>query len=269
MSNRWLKGGVTILGAVFLSTLGIFAADGLQGIDSRLSNIAGIKGSSICERGMTLMQGPLTSLCVDVYEASPSSECPYTQPINISQTEQNATTENCVAESKAGVQPWGYVALPQAQRICASSGKRLPTSEEWYRIILGTNPQSCVISESSPQVTGTESCIAASGVHDGVGNLWEWVDATVQGNTLNGQILPQTGYVTSVDSQGIAITSGENPDEIYGKDYFWSKEEGVFGMIRGGFYGSKEDAGLYTTNASVPTSFASQGVGFRCVKDIL
>ena len=39
-------------------------------------------------------------------------------------------------------------------------------------------------------------------------------------------------------------------------------------MIRGGFYGSEDDAGLYTANTSVETSFASQGVGFRCVEDI-
>jgi hypothetical protein len=40
-------------------------------------------------------------------------------------------------------------------------------------------------------------------------------------------------------------------------------------MIRGGFYSSGEDAGLYTINASIPTSFATQGIGFRCVQDLI
>ena len=80
-------------------------------------------------------------------------------------------------------------------------------------------------------------------------------------------LLPEEGYVTSVDAQGLAITSATTPDDMYGRDYVWSKTEGVFGMIRGGFYGSNQDAGLYTVNASVQTNFATQGVGFRCVKD--
>ncbi len=267
--NRWLKGLLTIVGAVFFSTLGIFASDGLQGIDSRISNIAGIKGAGICERGAILVQGQKGALCVDIYEASPSEECPFPQPLNVTESEQNANTKDCTARSEDGVKPWSYVALPQAQRICAASGKRLPTSEEWYRLALGTNPNTCVVADSSTAVTGTDACVSSSGAHDMVGNVWEWIDATVQGNTFDGRALPQTGYVTSVDASGIAITSGEGADDMYGKDYFWSKEDGVFGMIRGGFYGSKEDAGLYTVNASVLTSFASQGVGFRCVKDVM
>jgi formylglycine-generating enzyme required for sulfatase activity len=102
-----------------------------------------------------------------------------------------------------------------------------------------------------------------------VGNVWEWVDETVNGATYRERPLPPEGYVTEADAEGVAIaTDAQTGSELYGNDYFWSKSEGVFGMIRGGFYGSDLDAGLYTVNASVPTNFATQGVGFRCVMSV-
>jgi formylglycine-generating enzyme required for sulfatase activity len=153
--------------------------------------------------------------------------------------------------------------------MCAEAGKRLPTSDEWYQIALGTDVSACIVQSGTPQQTGTASCVASSGAYDMVGNLWEWVNETVTGSTFQNRTLPMEGYVTSVDSGGVAVTSDQAPDDLYGADYFWSKNEGVFGMIRGGYYGSGKDAGLYTINASVPTAFASQGVGFRCVEDVL
>jgi formylglycine-generating enzyme required for sulfatase activity len=154
--------------------------------------------------------------------------------------------------------------------MCAGAGKRLPTSDEWYKIALGTDASQCVINGDSPESTGTESCVASSGAYDTIGNVWEWVDETIYGNTFKNRSLPAEGYVTSADASGVAITTQTNiADELYGKDYFWSKTEGVFGMIRGGFYGSDDDAGLYTINATVATNFAAQGVGFRCVEDII
>jgi formylglycine-generating enzyme required for sulfatase activity len=102
-----------------------------------------------------------------------------------------------------------------------------------------------------------------------VGNVWEWVNETVSGKTYRDRPLPDEGYVYEADAGGIAITTQtDSGSELYGKDYFWSKSDGVFGMIRGGFYGSGDDAGLYTINASVPTNFATQGVGFRCVMSV-
>jgi len=268
MSKSWVKGGLTVLGAVFFSTLGIFAADTFRGLDTGISNMAGVGGSSLCKRGSVPMNTSGRTICVDIYEASPSSGCPHSQPLNTLESERNINTSGCISVSQPNVKPWTFISLPQAQRMCAASGKRLPTSEEWYRIALGTNASDCVVSQNSVAGAGNGACVSGIGVHDAIGNVWEWVDATVIHNTFDGRTLPETGYVTSVDAQGLAITSDENPDELYGNDYFWSKEDGVFGMIRGGFYGSYSDAGLYATNAAVATSFASQGVGFRCVEDV-
>lgn len=253
--------------AVLLSTLGIYASDKLQGIDSKVTTNK--QGGSGCGEGMVPTKVNAQTLCVDVYEASPSEVCPHTTLTNILQSEENVNTKGCGPVSKENATPWNFISLPQAQRVCASVGKRLPTNEEWYTIALGTNVEQCIISSSGVEKTGSVDCLSSTGVSDAVGNVWEWVDENVIGNTLDGRTLPQEGYVTSVDAHGIAITTGQQSDMLYGNDYFWSGTEGVFGMIRGGFYGSGADAGLYTANASVPTSFATQGVGFRCVEDIL
>lgn len=269
MKSRWVKGAFTVVGAIALSTLGIFASDGLQGIDRGIGNLANVNTAEGCPVGSVPLKIDGSILCADQFEASPSPKCPHAELTNAIESEQNANTKDCVAVSVQGATPWNYVSLSQAQRMCSEAGKRLPTSDEWYHIALGTSPEACVIHANVAGKAGTEACVSTSGVYDAVGNVWEWVDENVVGDSFDGRTLPTEGYVASVDAGGVAITSDEQADELYGKDYFWSKKDGVSGMIRGGYYGSGQDAGLFTVNASVPTSFATQGVGFRCVRDIL
>ena len=100
-----------------------------------------------------------------------------------------------------------------------------------------------------------------------VGNVWEWVDETVIDATYAGRSLPPGGYVTGVDSDGVAVTTaGEIPDEAYNEDYFWLAEIGAQGMFRGGHWQGGTDAGIYTVYAGSPPSFAGGGVGFRCAR---
>lgn len=269
MKRKWLKGAFIGVGALALSTLGIFASDTIRGIDSRVSNLASIGNSGICQEGATPVRVDGDTLCVDIYEASPSTGCPLRELSSAVQSEQNANTKGCFAVSVEGARPWNYVSLPLAQRMCAEAGKRLPTSDEWYAYTLGTDTESCVIDETTFAKTGVSECVSSVGVHDAIGNLWEWVDANVVNGSFNGQPLPEEGYVESVDANGVALTSTTSPQSFYGEDYFWSKQEGVYGMIRGGFYGGGSDAGLYTINASVQTSLSTLGVGFRCVEDVI
>ncbi len=267
MKTNLFKGVGVVLGAIIISALGLFASDGLQGIDRDLVALSG--GAGMCSNGTVLMKGSFGPLCVDEYEASPSVKCPHENPGNIIETEENINSKDCYVITVSERIPWRFVSLPQAQRLCATTGKRLPSSDEWYDMALGTRSDECVVDENSPQQTGgNESCVSSVGVYDVIGNVWEWTNENVIGNSFQGRELPVTGYVDSVDAGGVAITSSEDVGELYGEDYFWSKEDGVFGMIRGGFFGSQEDAGLYAVNASVQTSFASQGIGFRCVKDL-
>lgn len=267
MFKKVLKGAGVGLGAMLCATLGIFASDAVRGIDGHM-NLANVQQSGACVEGMMPVQVGDRTLCVDVYEASPSTKCPHQTPTNVVQTEENAKATDCYAASVKSGQPWVFVSLPQAQRLCAGAGKRLPTNEEWYRSALGTDNAVCTIAQGKSAATGAGNCVSALGIYDTVGNVWEWVDESVTGRSFDGRELPETGYVASVDGDGIAVTSAQAPDVLYDNDYFWSGTDGVYGMIRGGFYGSNNDAGLYTTNASVPTSFASQGVGFRCVSDL-
>jgi formylglycine-generating enzyme required for sulfatase activity len=268
MKKKLLKGAGIGLGALVLSTLGLFASDTLRGINSGIDNLASLGGSEICGKHTVPVKIDGNIICVDAYEASPSDDCLFKEFSNVGETERNIETKGCFAVSQPDVSPWNYVSLSQAQRMCAEAGKRLPTSNEWYSYTLGTKTESCVVDESSFESTGSSECTSSVGVSDAVGNLWEWVDESVVEGTFKGQLLPEEGYVASVDADGIALTSSGSPGELYGDDYFWSKQDGVYGMVRGGFYGSGEDAGLYITNASVQTSLATIGVGFRCVEDI-
>jgi len=267
MKTAPLKVVIVVVGAIVCSTLGIFAADTIRGVDGNLAQLVGSRPKEACPEGMVLLSGGDFRICVDMYEASPSAGCPYPALSNTLESEKNVTAGGCSAASVQDSLPWAYVSLKQAQRACASAGKRLPGPREWYRLALGAETATCVTDASSAQKTGESACVSSSGVYDAIGNMWEWVDAQVTNNEYGGRVLPETGYVTEVDVDGVAVSTEDASNELYGEDYFWSKNEGVFGIIRGGFYGSGSDAGLYTLNASVPTNFAAQGVGFRCVKD--
>lgn len=267
IQQTWWKVGSVLIGALIITALGIDAADTLRGESGTLlSQVIRTQERSACPRGMQQVDTILTVTCIDQYEASPSPDCTHQEPRSGLQSEQNMGTDGCYAESKAAATPWTYISLTQAQRACAQAGKRLPTADEWYRLALGTNAAACIIDAQAAGKTGTEACISAAGAYDAIGNVWEWVDAQVTNNTYNDRTLPESGHVSSVDADGVAITTSLDPDVLYGDDYFWSKEDGVSGMIRGGFYGSGGDAGLYALNASVAMQFAAQGVGFRCVK---
>jgi formylglycine-generating enzyme required for sulfatase activity len=267
MKERLLKGGLVVFGALLLSSVGLFAADSLQGIDRSLVGLAGVGAGNLCPSGTVLIKQ--INVCVDVYEASPGDDCTHQEPRNITETENNIRSA-CGSKSESGKMPWRYVSLTQAQTICAANGKRLPSSDEWYVASVGINPDSCVTKSNTGQsgLTGEADCVSPVGVHDTIGNVWEWVNETVTNGQFEERELPKEGYVASVDTAGVAITTSEAEQEMYRSDYFWSKSEGTFGMIRGGFYGGGSDSGLFSINATVDTSFASAGVGFRCVYDL-
>lgn len=269
-----LKAALVVVGAIVLSTLAISASDSIRGISGSLVGLI-IKESQInaCPNGMVQVSVRGNALCVDIFEASPSDGCEYGDPKNINQSNQNIGQQSCIPESKKRAVPWRFVSFTQAQEACAKADKRLPINEEWYRISIGISDVSACNVDTrgadSPRASVESECRSSSGVYDAVGNVWEWVDESVRGGLYEGRELPPSGYVTSVDIDGIALSTHENePDGLYGEDYFWTEEDGVRGMIRGGFYGSGNDAGLYAVNSSIKLSFVSAGIGFRCVKDI-
>jgi formylglycine-generating enzyme required for sulfatase activity len=122
------------------------------------------------------------------------------------------------------------------------------------------------MSGSGAHKTGKgEECVSAVGAEDTLGNVWEWVSDDVIEGKLGGRELPATGYVAQVDSEGIATLTSQEPSDLFSQDYFWSQLTGAFGMIRGGFYGSKSDAGVYAIHADTLPTTSGTAIGFRCV----
>jgi formylglycine-generating enzyme required for sulfatase activity len=265
---KWGKIILVIFGAFVVTALGIDAADTLSGKGgTMLSRV--IQTESGCGPGMVEVGAVPGITCVDQYEVSAGDTCPIRTPTNMIESHKNAETSGCIAESRADSTPWSFVTRDQAFQMCARSGKRLPTNAEWYALTLGMTDieSSCNVSSERISLSGAyTTCATPYGAYDFVGNLWEWVSDDVIDGSYNGRSMPSSGYVMQVDNGGVALETSDIEQIVYGKDYFWSAKEGAYGMIRGGYYDSDEDAGIYTVHADTPTNAANVGIGFRCVK---
>jgi len=266
---KWLKVGAVVFGALIITALGIDAADTLLGSRTTLlGQVVSFRGESACPSGMVLVPMASSFTCVDIYEASAGEGCPHQSPSNEIQTRENLASAECKAASKAKVDTWRFITREQAQAACIKAGKRLPQSEEWYMVSVGTNDDGsrCNVNSAGPRKTDEKnSCVSALGVHDTIGNVWEWTIDDVINGQYQGRDIPESGYVAQVDSQGVAILTGKVASEIFYSDYFWASKEGAFGMMRGGFYGSKSDAGVYAVHAQTLPTSAGTAIGFRCV----
>jgi formylglycine-generating enzyme required for sulfatase activity len=184
-------------------------------------------------------------------------------------TLKNVESKECLSESKKDSLPWRFITRDQAMLMCARSGKRLPSNDELYALSLGMSnvETECNITSKNVARTGSrDTCVSPHGAYDLIGNVWEWASDDVMNGTYKSTVLPSSGYVAQVDSNGMAVSSSVEPQELFGKDYFWSKNEGAYGIIRGGYYDSGTDAGVYTVHADTLPTTASAGIGFRCVK---
>lgn len=270
---RFLKGGLRFFlvtaGIVVLTSFSIDASDALRGSQTALSLFADKATQSECPQGSALVELLDTRLCIDIYENSVAEACPVQQPVGPLDTKQNIDTAGCTSVSQSDVMPWTQVTYHQAKTLCAKRDMRLPSADEWYEGALGTPDAGvCNVAGTAASTGAYTECVSARGMYDAVGNMWEWVDAEAVDGQYQQRSLPPSGYVTTADGAGIALTTTESPDELHGNDYFWSDAQGTYGVIRGGFYGSEDDAGMFATHMKIENSFAGVATGFRCVKNM-
>jgi formylglycine-generating enzyme required for sulfatase activity len=160
------------------------------------------------------------------------------------------------AASVAGVLPSTCLSWFQAEQACALSGKRLATNQEWQRAAAGTvdpgvsddGESTCVTedAEDKPAPTGSRAgCVSSWGVHDMVGNVWEWV---ADWDEL--PAMPCTSWLAG-DWGCLGGTGAVSDDPA--------------GMIRGGYWPDGNFAGVFATWA-VRADIPFDSVGFRCVR---
>jgi hypothetical protein len=276
---RWTKSllrwGLIVCGVVLLTSITVDATFAPGGVSQSALGIItrSIVPTPSCPAGMREVKNIDVHLCVDQFESAPGVECPETTVQDVFMSRKNIDALACMPRAEKGVSPWVFVTMDQARDLCARRGARLPTPHEWYALALGSpdseSGRACVVEASARSENNTESrCVTGSGVYNAVGNVWEWVEGTVTDGVFDQRQVPKSGYVAAIDNSGIAReTHGERKNPDYKNDYFWSDQAGEYGILRGGFYGSGDDAGLYSVQAKTPRAFASDAIGFRCVTD--
>lgn len=266
------------MSVIVLGTIGLNAFDNADAPGRSLLGAAfGSLAPEPCPSDMVLVRASGGDFCIDRYEAAASADCPNQNPASKRQTDDNLSLRTCASVSEKDRVPWRNVTRQQAELACARSGKRLPTNNEWYRAALGTpdkngawGPEDCNLASRAdePSETGSRPlCVSVSGAFDMVGNVWEWLEETVDEGVYRDAPLPPQGYIADIDETGVPISTTEaSPDPAFFDDYFWLEPGGVRGMIRGGFWRSQTDGGQYSLNVSVAPSFTGDAIGFRCAR---
>jgi formylglycine-generating enzyme required for sulfatase activity len=269
---RFVRYMGVFVGVLVITAFGIDASDTLRGEGGTM--LAGLIGANKaqCPRGMVPVSHVMTVSCVDAYEVAPSAACPRATPQSGLDTQINMAQESCGVVSEPDREPWRFVTRDQAMQLCARAGKRLPTSAEWYALALsvGEKEGACNTASGVLSPSGQYSdCVSADGVYDLVGNVWEWVGDDVRDGVWSEVLLPEEGYVAQVDVAGMPSMVSDTPQDVFGGDYAVTRASGVFGVLRGGYYASRRDAGIYAVHAATAPTSALPGVGFRCVRTTL
>ncbi|MEW6270862.1 MAG: SUMF1/EgtB/PvdO family nonheme iron enzyme, partial [Thermodesulfobacteriota bacterium] len=174
------------------------------------------------------------------------------------------------AVSVPGVVPSTCITWFQAEQACRLSGKRLLRNQDWQAAAAGTPDPGladdgvATCSTFSPYAAPTGSrvtCVSSWGLHDMVGNAWEWIaewgevagDCTVQPPEYGGDFACVGSATPEPEPLGVARVRELLPFEVLLPG----------GVIRGGNIGIEERAGAFAIYGGASPATQSRSIGFR------
>jgi len=159
-------------------------------------------------------------------------------------------------------QPTVGISWFQANEACRASGKRLLDRDEWFAAASGTQdgPACNVFTSGARAASPANGCVSESGVHDMIGNVWEWTNEWYTG----------TGTTSVINEGATNWGPGGSQDATYNVNCAVANSGGISigvpaAALRGGAWNGSTSSGTFTLNLGYGPMYSSPQFGFRCV----